>query len=325
MTPADSSALVRRVPILATAPQHTARLLFASEADPDTHVDGIQINILISSDLNVSTSRAERNDPSTIYLNAPVREGRSTLVEPLPYFPTYNGMTPQQRGIYLHWLCDITQPVDIGYVFVYYYGLERHLAHGDFDAAVDEILILRRHHRNGSFMGYSASALMHGCLIRKRVDVLRMLYRLPDYNFFDNSNLLILHYSGTDMAPDILIQLAERISGVNRRYLKADRRNYLATIQTLLEDRFGRPFYPLATHFPLAKVEKAGYPLFANTSLPSEIRSPSLPNLLHHPPFQDEMRSFFRDVHETIKADAKQSRGRGMPPANQKALKSSEN
>jgi hypothetical protein len=228
-----TTALVRHIPQLATAPPHTAKLLFASDRPEEDHVGGIRINVRITEDFSVGTSRAEQNDPSTIYVTARVDD--SAVPEPLPYFPTYAGMSPSQRATYLRWLCDITQPIQIGYVFVYYYGLERHLAFGAFDEAVDEILILRKHHHHPSFNAYSDSALMHGCLIRERIDVLKKLYALPGYNFFDNTNLLLLYLSNAPLNLEVLIQIAETVTYVNRRYLRDAKDLYVAALREVLE------------------------------------------------------------------------------------------
>ncbi|MFH0785389.1 MAG: TerB N-terminal domain-containing protein [Pseudomonadota bacterium] len=214
-------------------------------------------------------------------------------------------MGTEQRGLYLRWLCNVTNQIDIGYVFVYYYGLERHLVYGDFEKAFDEIILLRNHHNNGSFRVYSASALVHSCLLRKRVDKLHQLYTSGNFDYFGNSNLLILHHSGLDILPDVMFQLACRIKGVNHRYIKQDPNLYKQKISGVLIDKFGQSSYPLLSRFLLKNVENIPYPIFANISLPPEVRTPSLPNLLRHEPFLVEMKTIFRKVHDTIRNDSK--------------------
>ena len=46
--------------------------------------------------------------------------------ERLPYYPSFSQISPEGRASYLNWLSsDRTDPnVDIGYVFLYFYGLE---------------------------------------------------------------------------------------------------------------------------------------------------------------------------------------------------------
>ena len=237
-----------------------------------------------------------------------VRDPLGAPVEPLGYYPAYSEMTPQQRGLYLRWLCDTSRPIDIGYVFVYFYGLERHLALGEFDAAFDEVLYLLQHHQNSSFDSYSKSALVHACLIRRRLDKLESLYALPSFDYFGNSNLLILHHSGLDMSVDVLMRLAGQLYGVNRRYLRADTNLYRETLTEILQDCFGKKEYPLASRFSLDDIEGTPYAIFANISLPSEIRTPALPDFFRHDPFVDELNGLFRQVHESVKIKKKAAR-----------------
>jgi hypothetical protein len=69
-----------------------------------------------------------RDEPSLINPVLPVEEYHDNAAEPLPHWPTYEGMSPTARHRYLEWLADGARaPIDIGYVFLYFYGLERRL------------------------------------------------------------------------------------------------------------------------------------------------------------------------------------------------------
>ena len=65
-------------------------------------------------------------------------DGRS-----LPYWPSYSGISPGARANYLDWLQGGAQDVriGIGYVFLYFYGLERRFFTGPGDTAEREVLI----------------------------------------------------------------------------------------------------------------------------------------------------------------------------------------
>lgn len=300
---------IQRLPVLARIPAHRIKLLFLSTEEPSGHGVGLNISINLDGDgqFKINSSRRCPDDPSTIYSRLPVHEP-GTAVDPLGYYPNYSEMTPEQRGKYLRWLCDTARPIDIGYVFVYFYGLERHLALGDFDAAFDEILHLREHHHNSSFDSYSESALVHACLMRRRLDKLNELYENPSFDYFDNSNLLILHYSGLNMSVDVLMQVAGKLFGVNRRYLHSDPDLYREALTGILRDCFDDDEYPLATRFSLDDIEGTPYAIFANFTLPSEIRAPPLPDFFRHEPFIEELGGFFKQVHETVKARKKAAR-----------------
>lgn len=280
-------------------PPHRRELLFISDADPPISTALVSLVLTADGSLEQSTG-----DPSTIYVKLPVNHNRPGDVVPkMGYFPSYARMTPEQRWLYLSWLRDVTAPIDIGYVFVYYYGLERHLVHGDFEGAIEEILLLRKHHNQGSFNTYSSAALVHSCLMRKRADVLMRLYQEHGLDYFENSSLLLLHAQGLDLTPDMLLRLALiiQIEGVTKKYIKENFDLFRESLIAILHEEFGRDSYPFAGKYDMSKVKGIGYAIFANISLAPEVRTPALPNLLHHKPFVDEFGSFFRRVHEETK------------------------
>jgi uncharacterized membrane protein YebE (DUF533 family) len=90
----------------------------------------------------------------------------------LGYWPCYADLDPRARRSYLLWLasgrCDPTTP--IGYVFIYFYGLERRLvydrAHGEADVILSEVRrLLAIYGRNPSFARYANALLEFGNVI----------------------------------------------------------------------------------------------------------------------------------------------------------------
>ncbi len=84
--------------------------------------------------------------------------------ERLSYWPSYFDATPAQRSCYLDWLirgrCD--PEIEIGYVFLYFYGLERRILvdRADHVAVAREVLRLRSIYSDcRSFNRYSAALL----------------------------------------------------------------------------------------------------------------------------------------------------------------------
>lgn len=98
-------------------------------------------------------------EASCIEKHLPVSEAISEPKGALGYWPRYENMTPGQRGNYLHWLAAGKQGQlqDIGYAFVYFYGLERRvLIDGkDADLIISEVgRLLRCYPESRSFSGY---------------------------------------------------------------------------------------------------------------------------------------------------------------------------
>lgn len=80
----------------------------------------------------------------------------------MPYWPVYSEIGPEQRRSYLEWLSSgRTDPeIGIGYVFLFFYGLERRLfydhATGDVPALVAEVRrLLEIYGRHNSFQNYA--------------------------------------------------------------------------------------------------------------------------------------------------------------------------
>lgn len=98
-------------------------------------------------------------EASCIEKNLPVGMPISEPIGALGYWPRYENMTPGQRGNYLSWLESGKQgPLDdIGYAFVYFYGLERRvfIDGKDADLIIPEVVrLLCCYTESGSFNGY---------------------------------------------------------------------------------------------------------------------------------------------------------------------------
>lgn len=100
----------------------------------------------------------------------PARSG--TTQGRIGYFPSYAGLDPVCRHAYLRWLADgrSAPGVDMGLVFLYFYGLERRLigdrSQTDASAIIAEVERLRRiYGANASFMRYSDQFLSMARLV----------------------------------------------------------------------------------------------------------------------------------------------------------------
>jgi len=109
-------------------------------------------------------------DPSQIDPALPVAV--ATVASRLPYWPSYERLSPEQRYLYLSWLAlgRESLPTEDGYLFIYYYGLERRalLDAADHGLVITEILRLKKMHAaqsersaGGSFQNYSSGLLWY--------------------------------------------------------------------------------------------------------------------------------------------------------------------
>lgn len=276
-------------------------LIFVSEKDPNDISVGLSISISLY-DGEIKFNNNESDDPSTIFLKLPIEKpNRTDSIEPPGYYPSYATLRPEQRWVYLNWLQDVTEEVDIGYVFIYYYGLERQLLTGKFDRAYDEILKLRRYHRNKSFLAYSESSLVNSSLLMNRPDKLTGLLRNNVISDFSNSLFLIAYYNKYNLPIENLMLIFDRMSGLNKRYFREDRQQFQNLLSETLSERFSVDFFPFASNYDVGETAYARYPLFANISLPDNIRTPDLPNFYAHDRMMNDLKNVFRITHEKFK------------------------
>ena len=106
----------------------------------------------------------EAPDASLIETELPVSRHPPGQVADLPYWPSYRGASPQQRSIYIDWLVGGRKDsqVPIGYVFIYFYGLERRVIvdNADHSAILAEtVRLLQIYSRSHSFVRYATRFL----------------------------------------------------------------------------------------------------------------------------------------------------------------------
>ncbi len=99
-------------------------------------------------------------------VGVPVAEPKGAL----GYWPKYAEISPDQRANYLSWLTTGRRGDlhDIGYAFIFFYGLERRtLVDGsDMEPAIDEVIeLLRTYPESRSFRGYLSSFLAYVAVI----------------------------------------------------------------------------------------------------------------------------------------------------------------
>jgi hypothetical protein len=172
----------------------------------------------------ISISFMNQEEPSLIYTQQPVTQPREIAgIERPPYFPTYSGLTPEQKWVYLKLLSNpYDTSIDIGFVFILYYGLERHLLSGNFEEAFEVILKLRDVHTNKSFQSYSANALVLTCMLHERGDLIskfiESLDKEHEFTFSDNLFLICYYSFDLPLLPKDIMRMAKTFEFSNMNY-----------------------------------------------------------------------------------------------------------
>lgn len=118
-----------------------------------------------------------RRDHSRIDPTLSVNPRGDPAGETLSYWPSYGNLDPRARWTYLDWVSrGRTDPtIPIGYVFLFFYGLEQRLLVDDERDEAEEIFaetrrLLAIHGANYSFQGYAARFLALSPIYEKRDD-----------------------------------------------------------------------------------------------------------------------------------------------------------
>lgn len=205
-------------------------------------------------------------EPSALYSKLPIRKTTHKVERP-PYYPSYTSLSPEQRYMYLSFLADPYGSHDIGYVFIFYYGLERHLLLGNFDDSFDIILKLRDVHSNASFQSYSADALVLTSIMRNRLDkfndFLLSLDKPYELDIMPNLYLLMKESVNESLTAAEIMHFSTSFGFTNKRYIKSN--------PSLFEDYLQNAIQELEhknrLNIPKLKPSKLTVPLFANYSL----------------------------------------------------------
>jgi len=256
-------------------PLNIKNLLFFTDEIPPENLDRIGISLSFSPENGVNIGKLGiRNDPSTIYFSMPVTIPINIgNVSPPFRYPKYYKLTAEQKYVYLNWLHDIDQPIDEGYRHLFFFGLERQLIIGDFDAAWKMILKLRKAVTMNDyfFIANSEKTLFTACFFYNRHDLLSEMKYLFDNRGWSNTQILIKYYIHEPIEAFETINILNGTK-VNQRYFDIAPKIYIEEMTKLLIEKVGHSFIRAEDFIKEEKKEKSMILGFHNYSLPYELR-----------------------------------------------------
>lgn len=272
--------------------------------------------------IKFTLSSFSMQEPSAMSVKLPILENVNPgLIERPPYYPTYSGLTEEQRGVYWKFLANpYSGNYDIGYVFLLYYGLERHLMEGNCRDAFHVILKLRDVYDNKSFQAYSACAIILMCLIRQQPDLAEEFYKSldKDYKLCFSDDLFLLCKLGLKqpIRPRDLMRMSKSFDFTNQNYIKKYPDLFEEKLSRLMEEQFEHAWLELnqmITQTQFSKTPQIEMPVFANVSISDKaIKIPQLTNC-----FQIKRVAFnlLEEAHQAVKQELAARRKAGTAPA----------
>lgn len=280
-------------------PEPTRSLLFLTDDDTNLIASPMSINIRFAIDsgkIDIDEKTNFYAEPSLIWTRLEIHENSDLEKNPL-YFPVYAAFTPDQRFQYLKWLENIEKPTNLSYVFLYYYGLERHLLLGDFDKALGEVKRLADT-QDPKLKKYINGPLLMSIGMRNRLDTLPKLPFLFDDQ--DNLTLWIRHMSGDELKANDIIKLSYQVGFTNKRYIKM----YPETFEKILDiniQNYLKNHGPILRSVDLKTLSKYEASVFLNISIPDEYRRKMIPDFLSDKEFTKTLKDLLQTTHTQIK------------------------
>ena len=184
-------------------------------------IQGYKINaplIYISNSRNKSSAR--------YIISKKLKVNHNENYDYIGYWPSYSTLSPGQRGMFLKWLSQgkNNPAIDIGYVFIYFYGLEYRVLqeNKDLELIGYEIIRLRKYYAsNRSFLGYSERLLAYIISNLNDKNIARKIFKAVEPGLDKYSNIyrsgIHLKIKGSNFIDvDELISLIPTFESVNR-------------------------------------------------------------------------------------------------------------
>ena len=289
--------------------------------DPNTEIDDVVIYnnkkrieqipteilevLWIKDKSNLDINNSLEFEPSLIDLSLEILETCNIEDnQDIGYYPCYSELTPEQRFIYLSWLKDITKPINIGYVFIFYYGLERHLLFGDFEKAFNIIKVLREHHFNSSFLAYSEDAILISIMKKNKLEYIKKVS-------FSNSNplllALVISSAFKRFNAEDLILFSRYVGFHNNRYIKGERKKFINQLNILLKEKYNEEYYNIKDEY-IKRYTETFTLAFANFSLDEIYRFEEFPNILSNEDIRGDIFNLLEETHERVKIIKREER-----------------
>lgn len=291
-------------------PEPTRSLLWVTDENPEKAISPFTINILptfTEHGVEIEIDKDKGNileEPSLIWTKLPVMPNDELETEPM-YYSVYHMLSPKHRYQYLMWLQDVTKPTNLSYVFLYYYGLERHLLIGDYDKARDEIIRLIKYHDQNKFRFYVIAPLIAASLYRKKLDILEKApFLLKEVT---NEALALRAAHRTPLIAKDVINLAYEVGFKNKRYILNSYERFLTILQKIINN-FEQHNGSIWDWIDFTKLEESKQRVFLNISIPEKFRETNVPQILANDRFKNLLKLFLEETHNDLKEEKRRSR-----------------
>ena len=246
-------------------------------------------------------------EPSMIFVGYPVIDNENNSIVEFPdYYPAYRDLSSKQRGVYFDFLRDIyNSNFHIGYVFLFYYGLERYLFKGEkIDDAFNTIIKLRNTHRNSSFQKYSANSLLFSALKYERQDLVRKFILFNNDSPFYSYDVLffVIYKLQMPLTAHVIMDTSSFFGYKNEKFIKNNQDLFLQELKSEMAERFGSDeilISDLISQEEMNELNEKFEFVYANPTI--EEREIYIPDISADVDFKNEIYGLLINVEKSIK------------------------
>lgn len=265
---------------------------FDKPIDNISSKNGVKLEISFSSD----------EEPSALDVFLPIKKGADC--EKLGYYPAYSDLNEVQRYQYLNWLKDINQEIDISYIFIFYYGLERYLFTDKWKDACNMIYKLQKNHSNGSFYSYSSDALLMTALKHKDISLLEMLdkEKIQPLAYASIKGALAKSFNASD-----IVSFSRIVGWTNKRYMDSEYNLFLSELEKILKNTFNSNEYYVEPE-EYKNINTPVVLMLANYSLNIDDRKFEIPDILSSIKIKSDLYKLLETTHNNVKTILRERR-----------------
>lgn len=178
------------------------------------------------------------DEPSLIFTTLPISIPiKNKLIDKIGYYPSYSKLSPEQRYLYLSWLKNPFEKteIDIGYIFIFYYGLERYLYLKQSNIAFKYIFkLLTLYKDNYSFAHYSYKSLLYYSIATKDFYKIKTLLGFEMKDICSDLVLYAKYIGNIPLYPNEIIDLANFAGFKNKRYINLQKELFEITLNEIM-------------------------------------------------------------------------------------------
>lgn len=256
-------------------------------------------------------------EPSFINVNLPVEITNDLdSVEKLDYYPNYANLTPKQRYRYLKYLENpFDSKFEIGYTFIFYYGLERFMYTEKYEGALNLIVrLLEPHNDNHSFVSYAVESILFKTIEINNYRYLNRVLIIKNVinTLFPPLRLYLYYITRKELSTDDIILLSKDVGWKKKTYLNEHKDLFVKNLGIIIRGfKSAVSVSSLINNCSVENLATFNVCRIANVTSDYKVREAKLPNLLFSDVLKVNILSLMEKAHNMTKDEVTRMRKNG--------------